>query len=296
MSWLAYAFIGMTIWSAAAVADRILLLRIRSKKFYLAIPALLQLALASILLPFMPPLAFDVSSATFAVLSGVIEALLLYFLYAAVSKEEVSRVFSLTGLGPILTLVFGALFLGETLSSHQVIAFALFFAGGIVLSVQIGAGSISLSKGLMPIFIGSLISSLFFILLRHAFVSSDFWTSFYLSRIGFFAAGLVLFFAWREEIMHEWSRLTADMRFAVLGNQIVSFSGHYFYFLALSLASAALVQSILSAQSGIIFAMAVIVAYWNRHLVEESIKRRDLVQKIIGIALTALATYILAVS
>lgn len=297
MSWLAFAFIGMMIWSAAAVADRALLLRIPSKKFYLLVPTLLQLVLCCALLPFMPPLTFGTSAFFFALASGVMEALVLYFLYMAVSREEVSRVFSLTGLGPVLTLVFGYLFLNETIAGAQLIAFLLFFAGGVILSYRSGKklGSGALSKGLVPILIGSLITSVFFILLRQTFVAGDFWSGLFFSRIGFFGAGLVVLWMWRKEIKNEWSRLSGTLRFAVIGNQIVSFSGHYFYFLALSLASAALVQSVLSAQSGIIFLMAILVAGFDRRLLEEGITRRDLMQKAIGISLTAVAAYILAV-
>jgi hypothetical protein len=50
MSWLAYALIGMTIWSAAAIADRFFLLTIKSVRFYLVLPTLLQLPLMAALL------------------------------------------------------------------------------------------------------------------------------------------------------------------------------------------------------------------------------------------------------
>src|SRR5262245_26987768 len=98
MSWLPFALIGMTIWSASAVADRALLLRVKSKKFYVVIPALLQLLLCLFLFPFMPPLGTSSSAILFALASGVMEVVILYFLYVAVSQKEVSRVFSLTGL------------------------------------------------------------------------------------------------------------------------------------------------------------------------------------------------------
>lgn len=298
MSWLAFAFIGMTIWSASAVADRALLLRISSTRFYLLVPTLLQLLLCVALFPFMPVLVGSTSSITFAIVSGIMEAGVLYFLYIAMSKEEVSRVFSLTGLGPVLTLVFGTVFLGEVLVREQLFAFALFFLGGLILSVQIGSGwkSHSLSKALGPIFVGSLISSLFFILLRHAFISSDFWTGLFYSRIGFFIAGIFLLIVWRKEIVREWRRLSGGVRTAIIGNQVVAFSGHYFYFLALSLGSAALVQAALSAQGGIIFVMALLVAGFDRRLLEERLTMRDIIQKAIGIALAAAAAYILAVS
>src|ERR1043166_6192254 len=125
MSWLAYACIGMTIWSLASIGDRFFLLNyVKSKRFYVVIPALVQFIVT---LPFAIPFSIPHATVTTFVAafgSGAAEVVLLYFLYVVVSSEEVSRVFSLTSVGPIVTLVLGWLFLHETLSQHDLVAFA----------------------------------------------------------------------------------------------------------------------------------------------------------------------------
>ncbi len=296
MTWLAYAFLGITIWSVAAIGDRYFLLsHVKSKRFYVVVPALLQFIVT---LPFV--LWFSVPHAsTLTILaafgSGLSEAIFLYYLYIAVSSDEISRVFSLSTAGPIVTLIAGWLLLHESLTGREFVAFALFIIGGFFVAARFGGGKLSMSKAFKPLFVGTILSSAFTILLRYAFVSSDFWTGFFYSRLGFFVGGLIVLAIYRTEIFEEWRSLRTSLRVGIIGNQLVSVSGHAFYFLAISLANAALVQALLGAQSAIILVFAVIISMWNPALLEESIKPRDLAQKGIGIAFVVAASYLLAI-
>ncbi len=293
MTWLSFALIGMTIWSATAIADRYFLLQVKSVRFYLLLPTLLQLPLMALVMLYFPLQDIGSAATYAAIASGVLEAAVLYFLFVAIRSEEVSRVFPLTGLGPILTLIAGWLFLGDSVTSTQALAMGLFMIAGIFLSLTHGGGRIKISKALPPIFIGSFLTSAFMLTLKYS-VETDFWTGFFYSRIGFFLAGLVVLFVFAKEIRRQWSALRNTMRAGLIANQTISFSGHVFYFFSLSLASAALVQATLSMQSGIIFLMALMVSVVNPRLLEESTKSRDIIQKVIGIALAITATYLLA--
>jgi transporter family protein len=294
MSWLVYAFIGITIWSATAVADRFFLLKhVTSMRFYVVVPSLVQCAAVCLAALALGIPHVGTLSAAAAIASGVAEVVVLYYLYTAMSSDEVSRVFALTTAGPIITLVLGWLLLHEALSIREVVAFACFLAGGFLLAVRFGQGSFSISRALKPLFFGSLFTSVFTLLLRYAFVSSDFWTGFFWSRIGFFIGGIIVLFLYRTEIAAQWGRLAASTRAVLIGNQVVALSGHAFYFLALSLSSAALVQSVLSAQSAIILVMAAVVAWWRHDLIGESIARHDLLQKGIGVAFVVVASWLL---
>ena len=228
-------------------------------------------------------------------LSGAAEAVTLYYLYVAVSKEEVSRIFPLASAGPIFTLLLGWIFLSEALTRTELSAFGLFIVGGLFLGVKINRDSktYELSRGLKPLLIGSLLSSSFTLFLKFVFTKTDFWTGFFYSRLGFFISGLLILLVWRKEIIAEWQKLRPTIRIAIIGNQTISFTGHLFYFLAISLASAALVQSTLSIQNAIIFLMASAVSLWRPHALQESTGRRDILQKIVGIAIIMGAAYML---
>src|SRR5262249_36181857 len=141
-----------------------------------------------------------------ALANGLLEVVILYYLYVAVSGDEVSRVFSLGGIGPVVTLIFGWIFLHETLGLHQMGAFVLFVAGGFLLSTRFRGTTFSLSKALKPLIIGSLLGTGFTLLLRFAFIESNFWAGFFYSRAGFFIGGLFVYAWFHREITAEWNR------------------------------------------------------------------------------------------
>ena len=296
MSWLFFALAGMTIWSATAVADRYFLLNVRSPRFYVIVPCLLQLPLMLLVLSFFGLQQIDAFTLGVGVMSGVLEAAILYYLFVAISSEEVSRVFPLTGLGPMLTMLFAWLVWNDSPTHIQFFALILFMIGGIVLSFKRSGDRFKASRALMPIALGSLLTSAFMLSLSFSIANTDFWTGFFYSRIGFFLAGAVIAITWRSELSRQWQALSSGLRTGIITNQVVAFSGHIFYFFSLSLASPALVQATLSMQSGIIFMIALLVSFLNPGLLEESMERRDILQKIIGIIFAIAATYLLAIA
>lgn len=296
MQWLLYAFTGITIWSATAIFDRFILLRhVRSKRFYVVVPTLLQFTVVLILALWFSIPAAGMTTIAAAMISGVTEAVFLYYLFVAVSVGEVSRVVPLSSIfSPILTLLLGWVFLHETVTTHQAIAFVILLFGGFFLAVKITSlRTISVVHSLKPVLTGVVLMAVLTFLLRSAFVTSDFWTGFFYSRLGFFFAGLVLLTFFYEEIKTEWFRQRSTVRTGIIGNQIIALSGHAFYFLAISLANAALVQSVLGIQSAVIFIFALIISFWKPGIIEESMEPWDILQKVAGIACAVAGSYLL---
>lgn len=294
MFWLYPALIGMAIWSVTAVVDRFALNdRIKSMRFYVVVPALLQFPLTLILYPLFAPTTFDTHIATISLLGGALEVAVLYYLFVAFSAEEIGRVFPLMSLGSVMTLVGGWIFLGDTLDAYELIAFALLVSGGFIIAIKRDAKRVKFTKAIVPILIACGLGSAYSLTLRWAFVESDFATGFFFSRIGFFLAGAIVLVIWYSEVKRQWSALRTRLRAIIIGNQIVAFSGHAFYFSALAVANAALVGSVLSIQGILIFAMASVISFFNPGLVNESITKADLMQKIAGIALIVLGLNLL---
>lgn len=288
----------MFIWSCTAVVDRYALFgRITSKRFYVILPTLLQFPLVLILYHFFKPTDFDIPSIIASIGGGMVEVVLLYYLFVATSAEEVGRVFSLMSLSALVTLIGGYLFLSESLHPQQLASIILLLTGATILSFKRLHGAkkkYSLSQSLAPVLMGSILSSGYTLLLRFAFTHSNFVSGFFFSRLGFFIGGLIILFVWRSEIRSQWKVLTTKMRIVVIGNQAIAFSGHMFYYLALSLASAVLVQSVLAAQGVIVLLIASIVSYINPKLVGEAIDKVSFVQKSIGVLLVCTGITLLA--
>lgn len=288
MSWLPAALLGMVIWSVAAVVDKYALNgRVRSVRFYVCLPALIQFPLTLIFYPFFTPTSFDGLTVLVSLAGGILEALMLYYMFTAFSEEEVGRVFPLMSLGSALTLIGGWFILGDALESRELIAFALLLTGGFIIAIKPHAKRVRFTKAIVPILITCGLGSAYALSLRFAFLESDFATGFFFSRFGLFLGGVVILALWGPEIRKQWASLSASMRTLVIGNQVVAFGGHAFYFSALALANAALVGSVLSLQGGLIFFMAAGLSLINPKFVGESITLRDVLQKLLGIGIIA---------
>lgn len=294
MFWLYPALIGMAIWSVTAIVDRFALNeRIKSMRFYVVVPALLQFPLVLVLYPLFAPTTFDTHVVAISLLGGALEVAMLYYLFVAFSAEEIGRVFPLMSLGSVMTLAGGWLFLGDTLDGRELAAFALLVSGGFIVALKRDAKRVKFTRAIVPILIACGLGSAYSLTLRWAFIESDFATGFFFSRIGFFLGGAIVLVVWYSEIKRQWSTLRTRLRTLIIGNQIVVFSGHTFYFSALALVNAALVGSVLSIQGILIFAMASVISFFNPNLVNESITKADLTQKITGIALIVLGLNLL---
>jgi drug/metabolite transporter (DMT)-like permease len=296
MTWLWLAVAGMVLWSATAVFDRYALNgRVTSIKFYLTVPALLQFPLVLLLFPIFWPTDFTAKVIIFGLLAGLVEAFFIYYMYTAMSREEVTRVFPLMSLGTFFTLLGGWFLLGDTLTQNQLIAMLLLTVGGVVIAFKRdqAQGRYGISKGLLYLLLAMLLASAYTLSLRFVFIESDFATGFFFSRVGFFLGGIILLFVFREEIIEQWEKLQGSMKALILGNHVVVFAGHALYFSALSLAAAALVQSVLSIQSIIVFVFALVVAKINPNWISESVTRHDLIQKSIAILLIVIALNLL---
>lgn len=299
MTWLTLAVSGMLIWSCTAVVDRFALHgRINSQRFYVVIPALLQLLLVLILYPYFTPTSFEATTVAVGIGGGLVEGFFLYYLFKGMSEAELGRVFPLASTSAILTLLGGYLLFSEQLSSNDLSAFLALVLGGVVLSVEKKRDGLSYKlvslKALKPLAIGAVFISSYTLALRYTFIESDFATGFFFSRVGFFLFGLTTLLIWRHEIINQWRITTFKIKSVVIGNQLAAFFGHVLYFSAVAMTSAALVQSVLSVQALIVFILAILVSYINPNLVAESITRHDFLQKSIGVILVVIALFLIA--
>ena len=74
---------------------------------------------------------------------------------------------------------------------------------------------------------------------------------------------------------------------------MIAVFGHIFFYLALSIANAALVSSAKGIQYVMIFVLATIVAIWKPKLLQEDLSKKEIIKKIIGIVLIVVAIYVL---
>ncbi|RMF54700.1 hypothetical protein D6745_04430 [Candidatus Woesearchaeota archaeon] len=280
----------------ASLVDRYaLIFHVKSKKLYVLYPALTHLVVTFVIIQFFPieKLSFDVLG--WAILGGLLEVWTLYYLFTAISLEQITKVFPLSSLTSFLVLFLSWLLLNDPLSGSSLYAFFLFVAGGTILGVSHDKKKINLSKALKPLLITGFVGSFQIIVMKHVFNLTRFWTGFFYSRIGLFIGGLIIFLAWQKKIIKEWKKVKPKTHSLLFGNQIIAVFGHVFVYFALSLANSALVSSAYGIQHIMIFLMATFISIWKPEILKEELTKKEILKKAIGTLLVIAAIYFLNV-
>ncbi len=161
MNWLYIGLVAYLLNAFSFVVSKVMLTEFIPDPWTYTFWVNIAGALTVLLIPFgffVPSLA--VIGASFA--SGVTYAIALLIFYRLLSRDDTSQVVPLTGgLTPIFVFALALLFLGEFLTTVQVIGFALIVAGGFIVAHE-GPWRIGVQHWDRKLLIGSLIAALLF--------------------------------------------------------------------------------------------------------------------------------------
>lgn len=227
---------------------------------------------------------------------GLLTLAILLYLYA-MDSDEASYVVPFFELIPVFGFLLGFAILGEVLTMNQFIASITIILGSLIISVDVKTERYHLKKKLILLMVGSsffyAINAVIFksIASSQGFVDSLFW-----DMLGKFLLGVILFFVVKSYRTQFISLVKSNgrkiMSLNVL-NEIMGIAGEISLIFAVLLAPVALVQSVGSIQSPLVFLFGIILTLFFPHLGEESLERKVLIQKILGIAVISLGIYFL---
>lgn len=299
MSYLPIAILGYCLNAIATLVDKALLDKNIPEPivytFYLGV-----LSLAAILLI---PFGFswpNTPTILFATASGFTFVFGWMTLYLALKHDEASRVAPIIGtFVPIFTLILGLLFLDQSLTRSQFLAFAILTSGLVLISSTSWFKSKIERENILLMILSGLFFALSSVLLRQSFLNSNFISTLVVSRIGMFI--LVLTFLlipkYRQKIFS--SKVTGHhlinptSKLLVLG-QVAGALGGLLLTYSVSLVNPAIVNAISGVQYIIILAVVLILSKKFQKLLEEDVNKRILAQKILGSVVIGLGLAILA--
>lgn len=222
-------------------------------------------------------------------------AILLY-LYA-MDLDEASYVAPFFQLIPIFGLLFGFLILGETLTSSQLVAGGFILLGSLLLSFELAGTNTRIKKKLVLLMIGS---SLFYsvnaVIFKSVANSQGFLDSLFWDFLGKFLFGVILFFAvrsYREQFIYLLKVSGARIVGLNVVNEVLSLIGEIALIFAVLFAPVALVQSVGGLQPAFVLIFGVLITLFFPNFGEESLQKKHLIQKIIGIGVITVGVYLL---
>ena len=297
MSFLPISILAYALNAGSIVIDKILIRNILPNPliytFYINILSLLVI----ILIPF--GLNLNNQTLIMGAISGILFVFAVYTLFKALKLGEASVVGPVVGaLNPLFTLLFVTFFLNQILTSSQIMGFSVLLTGALLLTVNIWLKKLRLNKQLFWMVISGFFFSLAYISLKETFLSSNLITGIVVSRVaaGLFVLPLIGFPSFRKQIFVKRNDQFSNKKtlfLLILGQGMAATSG-LLISIAISLASPALVNSLFGVQYLVILGVAIILARKHPQLLDESLTKGVLMQKLIGVGVLSLGVYLLS--
>ncbi|KKR80206.1 MAG: hypothetical protein UU73_C0005G0038 [Candidatus Daviesbacteria bacterium GW2011_GWA1_41_61] len=301
MSFLPIAVLAYALSGGAIIIDKILLkTSLPNPLTYAFYISLLQL-LVLLLIPFGFSLNLG-TPAYLAIISGIFYVFALYTFFASLKKNEASVVGPLVGmLNPFFTILLGSLFLSQTLTPIQNFAVFILILGALILTLNIWRNKLQFNRRILWIITSGLLFALSYLLLREAFFTLSFLDGLIVSRTssGLFVLTFLIFPHIKKQIFtSNKSQQTVSSKSTLIllasGQTMGALSGLLIAY-GVKLANPALVNSLFGIQYLVILTTAIFLAKNRPQLLDETLSKAVITQKVVGAAVLSLGLYLLAV-
>lgn len=231
---------------------------------------------------------------------GLTSALGFYSYLRALNQEEASVVVPFLQLVPVFGYVFGALFLGESLTVNQLLAVALIIAGLVIISLEFEIGEKVRFKGrfMLPILASAFFFALHDVLFKVVAIEENFVLSLFWQYVGLAIIGLIVFVCvpkYRAQFFELFRGYREHRSFIGLNvlSEILYIIGNIANNFATLLAPVVLVLVVSSYQPLFVFAGGVLIAAFFPKIATERLSRGHLLQKALAIAVVCVGSYML---
>jgi drug/metabolite transporter (DMT)-like permease len=304
MNWFLIALIGPVLYGISNHIDKYAL-----EKYFKGGEAgaivLFSSLFSIVLLPIIyiiEPTVFLVGFKTAAILllNGTLNIVCLILYFKALRDDDASTVVPFYQMTPVFGFIFGYFILGEVLNFRQIIACLLIIIGAIVLSLDLTGPKINMKKRVVALmFTSSLLYGIGGVIFKLIATEQGFWVSAFWDFTGNLFIGILLFtFAasYRKEFLWVMRSNSLSVLSILSFNEFIFIIAEGASLYALMLAPVALVMTVNGFQPLFVFIFGIILTLFFPKLLEESLSRNILVQKISAIGIITVGTIILALS
>jgi drug/metabolite transporter (DMT)-like permease len=240
----------------------------------------------------------DLRGGIILLLAGLCNAFAIYLYLLALNEDESSVVVPFMQLIPVFTFIFGYWFLGEILTSRQIVGGIIIILGAAILSIESISGQPIRIKIkivlLMTAF--SALFALYSVFFKLVSVNDGFWTGAFWEAIGLIISGFVFFAikSYRQEFFQVFKENSKAILSLNLANEAITIVGNWITTFASLFVSVALISLISGYQPLFVFIIGIVITVFLPKIGEEDISRRALIQKGVAIFIVILGTYFLS--
>ncbi len=317
--WLLITVSAYFINAGVYVADKFLL----SKKIHSSIAYAFYVGIWSVfnvcLLYFWPWLP-NLQELTLDLLAGFLFLVTLVFWYKALHQSEASRVVPIVGaLVPIFSFILSFVFLGETLTKTQLLAFIILICGGVLVSIketkvyvyqkvinrlreimgdifgEVPAGARPASRLIVNSVVAAVFFAAYYVLMKYIYNYQPFIGSFVYSRLGSFIGVLLMLFVpdWRHLIIEQQkgAKTPKNMLFFLMV-RLAAAAAFIMINWAISLGNVAIVNALQGAQYLFLFLIILLISDRFPKVLNEQLGGGVFLQKLIGTLMVCLGLYL----
>jgi len=281
--WAIFALLAAVFWGASNILDKILLSKgVSYENIILAFPIAFPLILP---LLFFFDISISWQMALFVTISSAIYSVGLVFYFIGLKQGEVSRLIPLFSITPIFVAVLSAIFLGEIFPSSIYFGILLIVFGAVLVSYEPSGKKKFNTRAISFFILSTLIFSAEMVLLKYLLNFVDYFSLFF-----FFIVGISLIFPlffWVKADKPAFFKILKDTKILslLLLSRITGGIGSLLNIAALSIGFVTIVTSLEETQPFFVLVFASIVAYFFKGIIQEEFTWKNVLQKLVAIAL-----------
>ncbi len=289
MDWLSLAIVAYFLYAFNNVNIRGIIGRYaRNGRNYLVLFGIIwAFFLVSMLLVFQIPVP-SVYLVTILAINGILTAFSLYFLFVAVSKDDVYRVAVLLNLSPVFTAVFSYGLLGETFGGTRLLGLVLLILAGILASLSRDAlGHWKLSPALVYGILAALFMAVSNVVFKYATSFVDPLTSLVWGRLFVLLVVVVVLIrkSWRNDFLKVLKNMSVSGFSIVLLNESIALIATLAFICAIATSTATLVSALGATYPVFVFIFGAMYTLVKPDFVMEDLSKHTLLLKLSSLTL-----------
>jgi len=282
MSWLILSLAAVFIWTFVNIINKFLLEhKIKNVSFITFTSGMITLVLFTSASLILGKINFSSIIVTIAFAGGAFYSLAVWLYYAALQKEEVSRLVPMFAMNSIFVAILAFFFLSEKLFWHSYLGIILIVTSAVLISQKEHKLKIKLSIAFLLTLFATIILAFRTIALKFATIQSDIWSVLIWVGLGTGATASIIMFSSKKRISVDDKKVAKQLVFV----QTFSAIAYLMFVWALAIGSATLVSTVVATRHLTVFLLATGISYLFPNIIKEKITKTILLQKLIAIVM-----------
>lgn len=304
MTWFLIAIGAPILWAFVNVADKYLVEKYSTGHHdsggLIIFSSLIGILIAGVIAIFVNNIfGISISDKLLLVLSGFLTIIWFILYLYALEIEEISAVVPWFVIVPVFGYIFGYLFLGETLTTHQFIGSGIVLLGVFILSIDFMGEKrkIKIKPALYMLF-ASIMIAISGVIFKYVTVGGDFWVSSFWEYLGMGTMGILIFLfvpKIRKEFIHMNKKGGVKIFTLNMASEFTSTIASLMTNFALLLAPVTMVYLVSSFQPAILLFLTILGTKFFPKIITENMHHKVLIPKTIAIIIIIIGSIFLFV-